>query len=44
MTLLGLHERLTCHRIDIDKILVAIDKMLAQTEDKGREERIIRSG
>ena len=30
--------------VDIDKILVAIDKMLIQTEDKGREERIIRSG
>lgn len=29
---------------DIDKILAAIDKMLVQTEDKGREERIIRSG
>ncbi|KAL8832574.1 MAG: hypothetical protein Q9191_000198 [Dirinaria sp. TL-2023a] len=29
---------------NIDKILAAIDKMLVQTEDKGREEKIIRSG
>lgn len=29
---------------NIDKILAAIDKMLVQTEDKGREEKIIRLG
>ena len=29
---------------DIDKLLAAIDKMLLQTEDKAKEERIIRSG
>ncbi|KAL9028508.1 MAG: hypothetical protein Q9196_003135 [Gyalolechia fulgens] len=29
---------------NIDKILNAIDKMLGQNEDKGREERIIRAG
>lgn len=30
--------------LDIDKMLVAIDKMLLPGEDKGREERIIRAG
>ena len=29
---------------DIDMLLAAIDKMLLQTEDKSKEERIIRSG
>lgn len=36
--------KLTHTRIDVDNILAAIDRMLVQTEDKGREERIIRSG
>jgi len=36
--------KLTYARTDIDKILAAIDKLLVQTEDKGREERILRSG
>lgn len=30
--------------VDVDGILVVIDKMLAPSEDKGREERVIRAG
>lgn len=32
------------YSLDIDGVLAAIDKMLVPSEDKGREEKIIRAG